>query len=101
VKKYSQVLQRYYVQYLKGFDVAELQQVLLGMPPLSDELSGIVMSMKRSIDDLSLRQVEETQNFEFDGMRLDWVRLQVSVCCSHCCSHCCSYCCSTRSYNVV
>ena len=27
VKKYSQVLQRYYVQYLKGYDQSELTQV--------------------------------------------------------------------------
>ena len=35
VKKYSQVLQRYYVQYLKGYDQSELTQVChIGLPSL-------------------------------------------------------------------
>ena len=34
VKKYSQVLQRYYVQYLKGYDQSELTQVCY-IPSLS------------------------------------------------------------------
>ena len=33
VKKYSQVLQRYYVQYLKGYDQSELTQVCNIYPP--------------------------------------------------------------------
>ena len=71
------MLQRYYVQYLKGFDLAELNEFVSGLPELGEDDSTILNNISQTLDDLSVRQVEEGAAFDFTGLRLDWVRLQV------------------------
>ncbi|EFX89764.1 membrane-associated protein Hem-like [Daphnia pulex] len=76
VRKYSQVLQRYYVQYLSGYDGVSLNQLLQPLQTLSEEESIILSSLCNSIGGLSIKQVEENELFDFRGLRLDWCRLQ-------------------------
>lgn len=92
---YSQVLQRYYVQYLSGYDAVSLNQLLQPLQTLSEEESVILSSLCNAIGGLSIKQgkccfifcqaqnkicvcylVEENELFDFRGLRLDWCRLQ-------------------------
>lgn len=77
VKKYSQVLQRYYVQYLSGYDAIALNQLLQKLPNLPEEESVILSAMCSDLGQLNVKQVEESCPFDFRGLRLDWFRLQV------------------------
>lgn len=76
VRKYSQVLQRYYVQYLSGYYALSLNQVLQPLQTLSEDDSIILSSLCNTIGSLSIKQVEDNELFDFRGMRLDWCRLQ-------------------------
>ncbi|CAL4093232.1 unnamed protein product, partial [Meganyctiphanes norvegica] len=76
VKKYSQVLQRYYVQYLCGYDAIALNQLIQSLQNLPEDESLILSSMCNEIGNLSVKQVEEGIVFDFRGIRMDWFRLQ-------------------------
>ncbi|XP_050734485.1 membrane-associated protein Hem-like isoform X2 [Eriocheir sinensis] len=75
IKKYSQVLQRYYTQYLCGYDAIALNQLIQELQGLPEEESIILSSMCNEIGNLSVKQEEGTP-FDFRGIRLDWFRLQ-------------------------
>ncbi|XP_018027145.1 membrane-associated protein Hem isoform X4 [Hyalella azteca] len=77
VKKYCQVLQRYYVQYLSGYDAIALAQLLQNHHNLPEAESTILTAMCSDLSQLSVKQVEEGCAFDFAGLRLDWFRLQV------------------------
>lgn len=102
VRKYTQVIQRYYVQYLSGYDAVALGQamqvvalslawdvilihshdpsLLQGMTGLSEENNVLLSSICQTISDLSVDLVEDPDHvFNFRGLRLDWTRLQSYV----------------------
>lgn len=89
------MLQRYYVQYLSGYDGVSLNQLLQPLQTLSEEESIILSSLCNTIGSLSIKQgnifeifhgiviriiipylVEDNELFDFRGLRLDWCRLQ-------------------------
>lgn len=76
VKKYNQVMQRYFVQYLSGYDAVVLNQLIQGLSVCPEDESVILTSFYNSIASLSIKQVEENELFDFRGVRLDWFRLQ-------------------------
>ncbi|XP_078619670.1 nck-associated protein 1-like isoform X2 [Branchiostoma floridae x Branchiostoma japonicum] len=102
LRKYNQVMQRYYVQYLNGFDSIVLNNLVqngLHQPRLRaresfnskrnptcqedwnlsvcpEDESIIMSSFVNTMNGLSVKQVEEGEIFDFRGMRLDWFRLQ-------------------------
>jgi NCK-associated protein 1 len=76
VRKYNQVIQRYYVQYLTGYDAVSLNELMQGISMMPEEDSVIVESVHQQISSLSVKQVENTDKFDFRGLRLDWFRLQ-------------------------
>ena len=79
VRKYSQVVQRYYVQYLSGYDAIALDQSIQNLNQLPEEDSVVLSSICQTISTLTVDQVEDPDsNFDFSGLRLDWARLQVS-----------------------
>ena len=45
VRKYSQVIQRYYVQYLSGYDAIALNQCMQGLTHLTEDDSVILSSI--------------------------------------------------------
>lgn len=53
---HSQVLQRYYVQYLSGYDSVSLNQLLQPLQTLSEEESVILSSLCHTIGELSVKQ---------------------------------------------
>jgi len=76
VKKYYQVLQRYYVQYLSTYDADFLNQLIQGLSVCPEDESMILTSFYSTIAELSVKQVEENEIFDFRGLRMDWYRLQ-------------------------
>uniref|UniRef100_A0A0A9YNG5 Membrane-associated protein Hem n=5 Tax=Lygus hesperus TaxID=30085 RepID=A0A0A9YNG5_LYGHE len=79
VRKYSQVIQRYYVQYLSGFDAIALNQMMQNLTVCPEDESTILSSMCNAIANLSVKQVEDNEIFDFQGLRIDWFRLQAST----------------------
>ncbi|XP_014204740.1 membrane-associated protein Hem [Copidosoma floridanum] len=76
VKKYSQVLQRYYVQYLSGFDAPAMHQIIQNLPVCPEEEGAILSDMCSTIASLTVKQVEDNELFDFRAFRLDWFRIQ-------------------------
>lgn len=76
VRKYSQVMQRYYVQYLSGYDAIDLNLKMQNLQVCPEEESVILSSLYSTASNLSVKQVEENDVFDFRAFRLDWFRLQ-------------------------
>ena len=77
------MIQRYYVQYLSGYDAVALNQTLQNLRHhLSDDESILLSSIWQSISHLTVDQVEDPEHtFDFRGLRLDWTRLQSYLSC--------------------
>ncbi|RUS84127.1 hypothetical protein EGW08_008101 [Elysia chlorotica] len=76
VKKYTEVIQRYYVQYLAGYDAVYLNNLIQNISMCPEDESVILSSFCNNISVLSVKQVEKNELFDFRGFRLDWFRLQ-------------------------
>ena len=77
VRKYSQVIQRYYVQYLAGYDAVALAQMIQIATLTSEEENVILSSICTKISQLTVDNVEDPDHvFDFRALRLDWTRLQ-------------------------
>lgn len=76
IRKYYQVIQRYYVQYLSAYDAIALNQIVQTISMLPEEDSMILETIYTTISELNVQQVENKQAFDFRGLRLDWFRLQ-------------------------
>lgn len=76
VHKYNQVIQRYYVQYLQGYDAVALNQIMQNISMMPEDDAVIVESAHTLISTLSVKQVENNELFDLRGLRLDWFRLQ-------------------------
>lgn len=77
IRKYNQVIQRYYVQYLAGYDAVALNHMIQNVSvPLPEDDSLIFSAMCSTISSLTVKQVEDNEIFDFRGLRLDWFRLQ-------------------------
>ncbi|XP_018322242.1 membrane-associated protein Hem [Agrilus planipennis] len=76
VRKYSQVMQRYFVQYLSGFDAIALKHMMQNLQVCPEEEGIILSSLCNTISNLSVKQVEDNEVFDFLAFRLDWFRLQ-------------------------
>ncbi|TKS85960.1 Nck-associated protein 1 [Collichthys lucidus] len=74
--KYGPVMQRYYVQYLSGFDAVVLNELVQNLSVCPEDESIIMSSFVNTMTSLSVKQVEDGEVFDFRGMRLDWFRLQ-------------------------
>lgn len=76
VRKYSQVMQRYYVQYLSHWDAITLKEYMQKLISCPEDEGIILSSLCNSISNLSVKQVEDNETFNFFSFRLDWFRLQ-------------------------
>lgn len=45
---------------------------------MGEDDSTVIKNLQSTIENVSVRHVEEGGQFDFSGARLDWVRLQVS-----------------------
>ncbi|XP_029682834.1 nck-associated protein 1-like [Takifugu rubripes] len=76
VKKYKYIVQRYHVQYLAQFDALVLNDTIQNMCVCPEEESVLMSSFVSTLSGLSIKQVEDREEFDFRGLRLDWLRLQ-------------------------
>lgn len=76
IRKYYQVIQRYYVQYLSAYDAIALNQIVQTVSMLPEEDSMILETIYTTISELNVQQVENRQIFDYRGLRMDWFRLQ-------------------------
>ncbi|XP_030759273.1 membrane-associated protein Hem [Sitophilus oryzae] len=76
VRKYSQVMQRYYVQYLSHWDAVTLKEYMQKLQTCPEDEGVILSSFCNTISSLSVKQVEDNDPFNFFAFRLDWFRLQ-------------------------
>ncbi|CAG0916090.1 unnamed protein product [Notodromas monacha] len=76
VRKYSQILQRYYVQFLAENDAVSLQIVMQHLNQCSEDDSAILTSIYDTICGLNVKQVADGELFDLRSVRLDWFRLQ-------------------------
>lgn len=76
VRKYSQVMQRYYVQYLSQHDAILLKESMQKLQNYPEDEGIILSSLCSTIANLSVKQVEDNETFNFFAFRLDWFRLQ-------------------------
>ncbi|XP_028262239.1 nck-associated protein 1-like [Parambassis ranga] len=75
-RKYSHVVQRYYVQYLAQFDALVLNDTIQNMYVCPEEESVLLSSCVTTLSALSIKQVDNKEEFDFRALRLDWLRLQ-------------------------
>lgn len=75
-RKYYQVIQRYYVQYLSSYDAIALNQIVQTVSMLPEEDSMILETIYSTISETSVQQADSKRVFDFKGLRLDWFRLQ-------------------------
>ncbi|XP_068598431.1 nck-associated protein 1-like [Brachionichthys hirsutus] len=76
MKKHNHVVQRYHVQYLAQFDALVLNDTIQNMYVCPEEESVLMSSFVSSLSALSVKQVENKEEFDFRALRLDWLRLQ-------------------------
>ncbi|XP_064476565.1 membrane-associated protein Hem-like isoform X2 [Ornithodoros turicata] len=77
VRRYAQIFQLYYVQYLAGFDAPALNLLLQQLSGIPEEDAALLSTACATIGALGPRQVEEKQTLDLRGLRLDWFRLQL------------------------
>lgn len=75
VRKYSQVIQRYHIQYLYDYDAHLLNEILRNSSTLPEDESMIFDSIHTTINTVRESQLE-SEIFDFRPLRLDWFRLQ-------------------------
>ncbi|KAM7422883.1 hypothetical protein PAMA_010764 [Pampus argenteus] len=76
MRTYSSVVQRYYVQYLAQFDALVLNDTIQNMSVCPEDESVLLSSFVSTLSTLSVKQVENKEEFDFRAVRLDWLRLQ-------------------------
>lgn len=76
MRKYNHVVQRYHVQYLAQFDALVLNDTIQNMYVCPEEESVLMSSFVSTLSALSVKQIEDKEEFDFRGLRMDWLRLQ-------------------------
>ena len=75
-KKYSQVIQRYYIEYLNGNDASLLNQHIEQLNALPEDEAILLNSFNSTISTLSVKQIENNEPINLRPLRLDWFRFQ-------------------------
>uniref|UniRef100_A0A672YG36 NCK associated protein 1 like n=1 Tax=Sphaeramia orbicularis TaxID=375764 RepID=A0A672YG36_9TELE len=76
MRKFNHVVQRYHVQYLAQFDALVLNDTIQNMYVCPEEESVLLSSFVSTLSTLSVKQVEDKEELDFRGLRMDWLRLQ-------------------------
>ncbi|KAG8240034.1 hypothetical protein J437_LFUL018066 [Ladona fulva] len=69
-------MQRYYIQYLSGYDAVSLNHIIPALEGMSEDERVILTSICNYIANLSVKQVEDNEIFDLVAIRIDWFRLQ-------------------------
>ncbi|XP_038149173.1 nck-associated protein 1-like [Cyprinodon tularosa] len=76
MRKYNHVVQRYHVQYLAQYDALLLNDTIQNMYVCPEEESVLMSSFVSTLSALSIKQVDNKEEFDLRGIRMDWLRLQ-------------------------
>ncbi|XP_030054169.1 nck-associated protein 1-like isoform X1 [Microcaecilia unicolor] len=76
IHRYQGVIQKYYIQYLSRFDALVLSDFIQNLTVCPEEESIIMSSFVNCLSSLSIKQVDNKEQFDFMALRLDWFRLQ-------------------------
>uniref|UniRef100_A0A3P8S8F1 NCK associated protein 1 like n=1 Tax=Amphiprion percula TaxID=161767 RepID=A0A3P8S8F1_AMPPE len=76
MRKHIHVVQRYHVQYLAQYDALVLNDTIQNMYVCPEEESVLMTSFVSTLSALSIKQVDNKEEFDFRALRLDWLRLQ-------------------------
>ncbi|KAJ0023948.1 hypothetical protein NQD34_003847 [Periophthalmus magnuspinnatus] len=74
--KYRHVVQRFHVQYLAQFDALVLNDTIQNMYVCPEEESILMTDFVSNLSALTVKQVDNKEEFDFQALRLDWLRLQ-------------------------
>jgi len=74
--RYSQVIQRYFAQFLCGFDVAILKEIIQKLSVCSEDESLIMTSFVETLSSLDVAQATTEESVDLRGIRVDWMRIQ-------------------------
>lgn len=75
-RKYTQVIQRYYVEYLSRADSTSLSQHIEQLNALPEDEAILLSSFNSTISALSVQQIENNEPINLRSLRLDWFRFQ-------------------------
>lgn len=73
VQRYSSVIQRYYTQYVHGYDALVLTEIVQKLEGLTDEQSALLSDFCSDVSRIDDKDVD------LRGLRLDWFRFQAYV----------------------
>ncbi|KAG7478250.1 hypothetical protein MATL_G00077920 [Megalops atlanticus] len=76
MRLHFRVVQRYHLQYLAQFDALALNDTMQNMTVCPEEESVLMTSFVSALSALTIKQVENGEEFDFRALRLDWLRLQ-------------------------
>ncbi|XP_069765666.1 nck-associated protein 1-like isoform X2 [Narcine bancroftii] len=76
LRTYRKVVQRYFLVYLSHFDAVTLNETIQNLSVCPEEESVIMSSFVNTLTSLNIKQVDNNDEFDFRGLRLDWYRLQ-------------------------
>ncbi|XP_030633135.1 nck-associated protein 1-like [Chanos chanos] len=74
--RHKYVIQRYHLQYLAQFDALALNDTIQSMYVCPEEESVLMSSFVSALSAMTLKQLENGDEFDFRSLRLDWLRLQ-------------------------
>jgi NCK-associated protein 1 len=77
VKKYHKVIQNYHLKFLGGFDAGQMREIVMRMTVCPEEESILMTSFVDSLSRLQGKEIDDKTEYDFQGLRLDWFRLQV------------------------
>jgi NCK-associated protein 1 len=76
-KKYSQVIQRYHIEYLNCAHTKTLNQIIEQLSALPDDEAILLTSFHSTISTLNVKQIEQNEPIiNLRSLRLDWFRFQ-------------------------
>ncbi|XP_066564392.1 nck-associated protein 1-like [Amia ocellicauda] len=76
MRRHSRIIQRYHLQYLAQFDALALNDTMQTLYVCPEEESVLMTSFVSTLSGMTIKQVENGEEFDFRGLRLDWLRLQ-------------------------
>ncbi|XP_066527293.1 nck-associated protein 1-like [Hoplias malabaricus] len=74
--RHKYVLQRYHLQYLSQFDALLLNDTIQSIYVCPEEESVLMTSFVSALSALSLKQLDNGEEFDLRALRVDWLRLQ-------------------------
>ncbi|MGH0167499.1 UNVERIFIED_CONTAM: hypothetical protein FKN15_062155 [Acipenser sinensis] len=76
LRRHTPMLQRYHLQYLAQYDALALNDIVQSLFVCPEEESILMSSFVSTLSSMTVKQVDNGEEFDLRGLRLDWFRLQ-------------------------